>query len=476
MLDHLRARLAAHLPHLPLTRPTGFVSLTLALPEPPVRLPQLSSGAQFHLTQTHAGELRSGYGVAAEWQASGTQRLQQLAAVARTWATDWQQVDPDHTGYPGFALLGFAAADSAELISLDATDHQLPNALLWIPQIALRKTATAAALIFTVALPTTPERALQQWLALLAPLVTALYPPRAPALQLRALRERGALSLTPTHLLPNYNDWCQLVRQALVQINAGVLSKVVLSRQLTITAGREFDLERLHGALADLFPSCQIINLRHTAAAPAAHLVAATPERLLHLRGRRVEVDAIAGTVARAKSAEQDAALSAALRASAKDLLEHRYVVDAVWAALLPLCSGLETSPLQVMQLNNAQHLWTPVVAEVNAGVDVFDLAERLHPTPATNGEPRATARAWLQAHEPFSRGWYTGAAGWIEPDVTTGGLNADLWVLLRCAHICGAAAELHAGSGIVTGSDPQAEWQETEAKLSAMLTALQFV
>jgi isochorismate synthase EntC len=47
--------------------------------------------------------------------------------------------------------------------------------------------------------------------------------------------------------------------------------------------------------------------------------------------------------------------------------------------------------------------------------------------------------------------------------------------VLLRCARVCGARAELYAGAGIVKGSDPATEWEETEAKLGAMLSALQY-
>jgi isochorismate synthase EntC len=122
------------------------------------------------------------------------------------------------------------------------------------------------------------------------------------------------------------------------------------------------------------------------------------------------------------------------------------------------------------MQLNNAQHLWSLVRAELDPGMDVFQLAELLHPTPATNGHPCESARAWLRRSEPIRRGWYTGAAGIIEPDLT-----GELWVLLRCAEIHESTADLYAGAGIVAGSDPDSEWQETEHKLAAMSTALQF-
>jgi menaquinone-specific isochorismate synthase len=75
-----------------------------------------------------------------------------------------------------------------------------------------------------------------------------------------------------------------------------------------------------------------------------------------------------------------------------------------------------------------------------------------------------------LRVAEPFDRGWYTGAAVIVEPDLT-----GELWVLLRCARVCANRAELYAGGGIVAGSDAVSEWDETEAKLKAMLTALQY-
>jgi menaquinone-specific isochorismate synthase len=122
------------------------------------------------------------------------------------------------------------------------------------------------------------------------------------------------------------------------------------------------------------------------------------------------------------------------------------------------------------MQLHNAQHLWSPMSGRLRPGRGLLDLAERLHPTPATNGEPREPARDWLRASEPSGRGWYTGAAGVLGPD-----LEGELWVLLRSAEVAGNTAWLHAGAGIVRGSDPLAEWRETGHKLSAMATALRF-
>lgn len=454
MLDHIKAQVAEAINALTLPTHARLVSLVIALPRAPAGAPQLP-GAQFQFLHTHRDELRAGYGSAAEWQADGARRLQRLAAVAQGLTRDWYRADPGKTGFDGFAMLGFAAVADASA----RVDDQLPNALLWVPEIGLHSREGKAALILSAALPTTPETLRKRWDAALARLVPRLYTPIA--------GPRMAAGLRRDFDEPDRGGWGGLVDDALKRIADGALEKVVLSRRLDVTGKRYFDVGRLLGALACLFPSCQIVNLRRK----ESSFISATPERLLSKQGLRLEVDAIAGTATRAETTELDAQLAEALRSSDKNLREHRLVVRAIAEALAPYCKRIQTpDEPRLLRLSNAQHLWSPIQADLQAGANLFELAEHLHPTPATNGAPRRQAHEWLRNGEPFVRGWYTGAAGVLEPD-----LSGELWVLLRCARICGDRAELYAGAGIVAGSDPQSEWDETEAKLGAILSALQY-
>jgi menaquinone-specific isochorismate synthase len=454
VLDQLKAALSPAISALALGGSDGVSSLLLALPRVPTSLPQLS-GPHFHFRHIDRGELRAGYGSAAEWSAEGPDRLHRLAEIARQLRPAWDRSDPHQTGLEAFAMLGFAATpDSAPMIE----DH-LPNALFWIPEVGIRASGGSAALVLSAALPVDPGQLQARWTRLLEDLVPQLYGPvDGPRMPARLDYEFAE---------PDRSGWTELVDGALSEIERGDLQKVVLSRRLDVTGTRSFDVSRLLGALGCLFPSCQVLNLRRN----GSSFVAATPERLLSKRGRDIEVDAIAGTAPRDADVALDAALAQALRSSDKNLREHRFVIDAIRSALDPFCRQIEVpAEPELMQLSNAQHLWTQIQAQADEEVDVFKLAERLHPTPATNGQPRHAASSWLQAEEPFQRGWYTGVAGAVEPD-----LSGDLWVLLRCARVCGARAELYAGAGIVRGSDSQREWEETEAKLNAMLTALQY-
>lgn len=456
--ERLQDRLTREIQHLPLGQASAgaeaLVSLTLELPQLPNRIAECQ-GAQFQFLRASDDGLRAGYGKAAEWESQGPERLRALAAVARVWGAHWQRFDPDVTGFDAFAMLGFAAApDPAPQIE----DH-LPNAILWVPDLGLRQHHERAALVFTGRQAEARTAVHQRWSRLLDEVLPGLFgPPARPSIINRVEADFAE---------PDQLDWSSLVDLALAEIRAGTVEKVVLSRRLDVQGSRRFEIARLLDVLATAYPSCRIINLRRN----GSSFVAATPERLLRFDGRAVTVDAIAGTTGRSECSERDRALGAELRHSEKNLREHAFVVDAVRQALEPCCRAIEVPPApELMQLRNAQHLWSPISAEASPGTDIFDLAERLHPTPATNGQPRLAAHQWLRAQEPFARGWYTGAAGFIQPDT-----SGELWVLLRCARICGARAELYAGAGIVTGSDPQAEWDETEAKLAAMLTALQF-
>ncbi len=457
-LEQIIARLDETIDSLPLTGSDGFVSLVLELPQALRIAPELP-GPQFQFAHNHRGEVRAGYGIAGEWTAQGEARLQTLRTAAKQLSARWAHLDPDETGFSGFAMLGFAASPAEDVAHAAADPHALPNALLWVPELALSSRGGQAALILTTAIPIARDQVFRRWKERLEQIIPRLNQPALDPLT------PADLDQGPTE--PDRERWQNLVASALDQIQQARLEKVVICRQLRLVGHRRFDLTRLNAALAYLFPSCQVVSIRRH----ATSFVAATPERLFTQQRDRVEVDAIAGTVCRAPSADRDAALTSALRTSRKNLHEHMVVVDAVSDALSHCSRQVEPpdGPC-VMQLNNAQHLWSVIRAELDPGMDVFQLAELLHPTPATNGHPCALARAWLRDFEPIQRGWYTGAAGIIEPDLT-----GELWVLLRCARIHDRTADLYAGAGIVAGSDPDSEWQETEHKLAAMSTALQY-
>src|SRR5205814_8750322 len=114
-------------------------------------------------------------------------------------------------------------------------------------------------------------------------------------------------------------------------------------------------------------------------------------------------------------------------------------------------------------------HLATSICGRLVAPFpSALALARLLHPTPAVGGTPRHAALTQIRALEGFDRGRYAGPVGWVDARG-----DGEWAIALRGAEIDGCGARLVAGAGIVEGSDADAEWAETQAKLEPMLRAL---
>jgi menaquinone-specific isochorismate synthase len=185
-----------------------------------------------------------------------------------------------------------------------------------------------------------------------------------------------------------------------------------------------------------------------------------------------VSSNPLAGTTPRTGDPVTDARLAAELRASEKNQIEHRVVIDMVHDTLLPWCSYLDWQPEpEVVAVANVQHLGTRIEGKLSLPLPhVVQLMQALSPTPALGGHPRAAALALLAQHERLDRGRYGGSVGWCDRHG-----NGTWAVTIRCAEVSAdrLVARLFAGGGIVAQSDPQAELAETQAKFQAMLAAI---
>jgi menaquinone-specific isochorismate synthase len=262
--------------------------------------------------------------------------------------------------------------------------------------------------------------------------------------------------------VPGHAVWTESVRRILAAIDAGEVRKVVLARQLVVEAGGPFDRRVILDRLRRTHPSCFTYA--------AGNFVGASPELLIRRRGAEVASCPMAGTVRRGDTPEEDEALVAGLRRSVKEAEEHRLLVEAVVSALAPVCTGPpKAGEPDVVRFPTVSHLATRVSGLLREPApSALALAGLLHPTPAVGGLPRPGALAAIAALEGFERGLYAGPVGWVDANG-----DGEWAVALRGAQLDGRRARLVAGAGIVAGSDPDAEWAETEAKLRPMLAAV---
>lgn len=270
---------------------------------------------------------------------------------------------------------------------------------------------------------------------------------------------------------PSPGDYAKMVGEALGRIDRGLFAKVVLARGLHVDAA-SIDLPAVAARLAaDPTVTAFLLDLPPETPEQRHALVGATPEQLVSRRGERIFSNPLAGSARRSEDAALDRAAGEKLLASDKDRREHGFVVDYIMDMLAPYCSELRAGPGPALQSTATMwHLGTRIEGRLRGGdgPGAAGLAALLHPTPAVGGVPLDAALSAISDIETHDRGFYAGAIGWTDAKG-----DGDWYVTLRCAEIRGNRLTLHAGAGIVAGSDPADEVAETDAKFRAMLRAL---
>ena len=260
-------------------------------------------------------------------------------------------------------------------------------------------------------------------------------------------------------------EWQAKVKTALHAIALGDLNKVVLARHIDHHLNAALDTGAVMGRLHARRNASHLFAIHRGEQC----FMGATPERLLSCDAGRLTTHALAGSTRRGLKPQEDQALGERLLADPKEQHEHQLVVQTITEALHGKVSDLQAAPRPgLLKLATVQHLSTPITARLNAGKRLLDGIQALHPTPAVGGLPRAPALAFIREHEGFDRGWYAAPVGWLDANG-----NGDFLVALRSALITPRHCHAFAGCGIVEGSLPANEYEETQIKLASMQQAL---
>jgi menaquinone-specific isochorismate synthase len=409
------------------------VVTTTPLLEPPALLDLLpATGA---LSWVRRGEGLVGWGEAARLEVTGPRALAEAAAW---WQAHSAGLDvDDRAGVPGSGPVVFASI---------AFDPAAGTSVFVVPEVVVGRRDGLA------------------WMTTTGDADPADVLSAAPATAPSAL---GRLRYADGALDPA--SWCATVAAAVDRIDAGELAKVVLARDLLVTADAPLDPRALLARLAARFPDCWTFAVDG--------LLGATPELLLRRTGRQLSSRVLAGTAPRGAGAD-DERLAAGLLTSAKDRAEHALAVESLVRALEPYCTTL-TAPgePELLTLANVRHLATDVTGIQRRGgargsAGLLELVGAVHPTAAVCGTPTAAAAAVIGELEGMDRGRYAGPVGWVDARG-----DGEFGLALRCAELSDrdpASARLFAGCGIVAGSDPAAELAETQAKFAAFQAALE--
>jgi len=248
-------------------------------------------------------------------------------------------------------------------------------------------------------------------------------------------------------------------------IVAGDIIQVVGSQRFTAPFGASpFDLYR---AARSINPSPYMFLLELEGFA----LVGASPE--LHVRcvDRHVEIRPIAGTRARGKTPEEDAANATDLLADPKERAEHVMLVDLARNDIGRVCDygSVRVKDLMIIErYSHVMHIVSQVEGTLSANRTAFDLMRTTFPAGTLSGAPKIRAMQLISELEGTCRGPYGGCVGYFGFNG-----NSDHCITIRTALVKDGMAHVQAGGGWVTDSTPEGEFQETVNKSKAMLTAV---
>jgi menaquinone-specific isochorismate synthase len=266
--------------------------------------------------------------------------------------------------------------------------------------------------------------------------------------------------------------WTEIVERALTLIHQGHFEKVVLARALDVLADRDFDPFQVLHVLRCEYPECISFLLD---SGMGKTFLGATPEVVLQFQAQSnrlwLRSDALAGSIERGKSVQEDQVLGELLLNSEKDMREHQIVIRSICDRLQSMGASVDPHVnTSLLKLSNVQHLHTPITAHINDSnwLIALDILQQLHPTAAVGGEPRDRAVCFMQQWEACDRGWYAAPIGWLN-----GNGEGTFAVGIRAGYIQGDRARIFAGAGIVSNSQVENEQSETTIKFTALLKAL---
>ena len=256
-------------------------------------------------------------------------------------------------------------------------------------------------------------------------------------------------------------------------VHAGDVFQVNLSQAFDINLSDEDDPWKVFQRLIQSSPAPHSAYFR----LDENHVVLTnSPERFLSVKAGKVEARPIKGTRPRHSDPIEDQALVSQLRVSEKDRAENLMIVDLMRNDLARVClpgSISVPSLCAIESYTNVHHLVSVVEGQLAGDKDVFDLIAASFPPGSITGAPKVRAMEIIAELEGEDRGPYCGALGWISD-----GGDMDLNVMIRTAALTRKngiwSARVRSGGGIVSQSDPHAEYEETLTKVSALRQALE--
>lgn len=197
-------------------------------------------------------------------------------------------------------------------------------------------------------------------------------------------------------------------------------------------------------------------------------ILSASPERFLTLRNRTVFTFPVKGTRPRGKTPSQDEQLKRDLIANKKEEAELNMITDLLRNDIGQTCVIGSVKVVRHRALQKCPTVWhtfSEIRGTLRPEFNALDLLKTCFPGGSITGCPKKRAMEVIDELEPVTRGFYTGALGYLSDFG-----DMDMNILIRTLIAKNGKLVLNVGGGIVADSQGKAEYQETLDKAQAFL------
>lgn len=259
------------------------------------------------------------------------------------------------------------------------------------------------------------------------------------------------------------SEWNNKVVSVLKEMKQDNIEKVVISRRVVCDIDSNINWYTIFEQLNHDFTSCA--NFLYKSG--KSIFFGSTPEVLIKFSENEYTTEALAGSIKRGSSLQEDQNLENELLESEKNNVEHTAVIDYIKKSIHPYTDSFNSDKNPVVKkLPNIQHLQTSLSGTLKSKEHIFKVVATLFPTPAVCGIPKEKSLNIIRQNEDFDRGLFSGIIGWFNADY-----YGEFFVTIRSALIKDNKLYAYAGCGIVEGSDPKEEFDETLLKLKPILS-----
>lgn len=255
-----------------------------------------------------------------------------------------------------------------------------------------------------------------------------------------------------------------MVRAARDYIEAGDIFQVVLSQRFSIDFPiPAFDLYR---SLRRVNPSPYLFFLNFS----DFSIVGSSPEVLVGVKNKTVNIRPIAGTRRRGATAAEDQAIAADLLADHKETAEHLMLLDLGRndvGRVSQIGSVAVDTAFAIQKTSHLIHIVSNVTGTLRDDCDTIDALQAGFPAGTVSGAPKIRAMEIIDALEPHKREIYAGCIGYFSANG-----DMDTCIALRTGVVKNGQLYVQAGGGVVYDSTPEYEYTESVNKALALVRA----